>query len=111
MSRPSSLRNELGRTAVVYIDGGEDLVSGVLVEVTSDDVILEVVDPQDAFIGVRHIIPWVNISRIMTVDMSPEAFIESLTASAEEPIEPPEWISEVLMEIAQEEAAKNNGKE
>ena len=99
MSRARTLRREIGRVVVVYMGHGDEAVSGTLLRVTNDDIILEAHDEFGDPLDMKHVVPWDTVFRIMTMP-------EDYTPPEEDLPEPPEWVSEMIMGWAKEEAEK-----
>lgn len=92
MRRARAYRDEIGKTAIVFLNEG-DSVSGTLHLVTDDDIILEVQDLLGEYVGIRHTVPWDSIYRVMTMDA---LVLESLMPEEDLPRPSPDWVAEVL---------------
>lgn len=97
MGRTASFQNEIGKQVIVYVGDG-DLVEGVLAEVTEDGVFVDETDDVGEVVGLRHIIPWGSVYRILSMDVDSDHFM----ASDHLP-EPPAWVDEVLKDAAKKE--------
>ena len=101
MGREQIYKNDIGKSAMVYMGNGIDSVSGTLSIVTRDEIVLDVYDSLGTYSGIRHTIPWTNVYRMMLLDMDAMDTLNELMAEDEEPeAEPPAWVAEVLQAAA-----------